>query len=917
MMWFGNKTQDLTSQIKSLPNEIQSSVALCSLDAQGHIIATTDLMASYLQSRTDKLSGVSLLDKLESQIETGWLAMTRKLPASFEVSRNSASYQLDISSDPLKGHYLGVLTRKTDAEEKQDDSLEDAVNACFGVAHYAPDGTLISANRGFEQVVGRDTQSHHCNFVAFSSQSQQEAMSKLWASLIPGEAHQDLLQWQTPDGKRIWVQSNLIPDVDDNLNIVRVRQFISDMTQMVESQQEAGWQLGAISQSQAVIEFDTQGNILTANSNFLSAMGYQLTEIQGQHHRIFMPAEDAATPDYQNFWPSLAKGQYFSGEFRRKDSQGKDVWIQASYNPIKNDDGQVVKVIKFAADITEQKQKNVDYQGKIDAINRSQAVIEFTPEGLILTANDNFLGAMGYSMEQIKGKHHRTFMPAEATSSHEYQKFWENLANGSFQQGEFRRVNSRGQDIWIQASYNPILDNQGRVVKVVKFATDITAQKLKNADFEGQIKAIGRSQAVIEFTPDGTILDANDNFLAALSYRLDEIKGKHHRTFVSEAERSSDEYKQFWADLGKGKFASGEFMRVDKQGNEIWIQASYNPILDNHGQVLKVVKYASDITAQKQAVKSIMHSVMAMSRGDLTCKLPTNLEGEFGKLAISMNTLLDELSTMVTQIREASENVMQASGEITQANTDLSQRTEAQAAGLQQTAAAMESLTKLVSGNAGQASDATRESDEIAKRAKDGQQVVGNTIQAMDNIQSSSKSIADIIAVIDEIAFQTNLLALNASVEAARAGELGRGFAVVAAEVRNLAQRSANSAKEIKELINKSVDAVDNGSVLVARSGETFAQLVAAVENITAMVNNIDKGSQEQAKGINEINTAVSNMDSMVQQNVSMVEQASVASQSLKEQAQSLLERVAFFKTASPSQLSGTGNTVPLRRSGS
>lgn len=897
-MWFGHKARDLQSQINELPQELKAAMALCSLDMQGKVTAATDLFISCVGEQ--KVIGKPLLSLLNLTEADNWQSLARKLPLSGEAStKDERQFNINLSSSPLQPGYLLQLL-KANPVQAQDNDLQEAVNACFGVAEFSASGQLLSANAGFQMIARSDFSSLQGRHIeSFCVPEDKSKIMDTWSTLAPCEPHQDVLRWQLADGQTLWVQSNLIPIINDQLAITGVRQFVIDITEMMQEQQEAKWQLGALSQSQAIIEFKVDGTILSANDNFLEAMGYQLADIQGRHHRIFMPTEDAETQEYRNFWSELADGRFFSGEFRRKNRQGEDVWIQASYNPIRNDSGEVIKVIKFASDITAKKIQSMDYQGKIQAIGRSQAVIEFTPEGNIITANDNFLSAMGYSLAQIQGKHHRIFMPAADVASPAYQTFWQELRQGQFSQGEFKRVTSRGQDVWIQASYNPILDDTGKVVKVVKFASDITAQKLKNADFEGQIKAIGRSQAVIEFAADGTILQANDNFLNGLGYRLDEIKGRHHRMFVSEQERNSQEYQAFWQKLGNGDFFSGEFMRINKQGSEIWIQASYNPILDETGKVLKVVKYASDITAQKQAVTAIMEAVMAMSGGDLTCKLPTNLDGEFGKLAQSMNKLLDELNTMVNQIREASENVLRASGEISQSNTDLSQRTESQAAGLQQTAAAMESLTKLVSRNANQASEATTESAGIARQAKEGQNVVSTTVQAMENIQTSSKGIADIIAVIDEIAFQTNLLALNASVEAARAGELGRGFAVVASEVRNLAQRSANSAKEIKELINKSVDAVNTGSDLVAKSGNTFKQLVGAIDKISNMVDNIDEGSQEQSQGIIEINKAVSNMDSMVQQNVAMVEQATVASQSMKDQALNLQERVAFFKTAS------------------
>jgi methyl-accepting chemotaxis protein len=237
-------------------------------------------------------------------------------------------------------------------------------------------------------------------------------------------------------------------------------------------------------------------------------------------------------------------------------------------------------------------------RGQMAAMNRSQAVIEFEVDGTIITANDNFLSLLGYRLDEVKGRHHSMFVDSAHRGTLEYKQFWAELGKGNFRAAEYKRLGKNGKEVWIQASYNPILDESGKPLKVVKYATDITAQKLKNADFQGQIEAVSRVQAVIEFELDGTITFANDNFLKTLGYRLEEIQGKHHSMFVEPALRASSEYRQFWIDLADGRFQAGRFKRMGKGAREIWIQASYNPILDLNGRPFKVVKYATDITAE-------------------------------------------------------------------------------------------------------------------------------------------------------------------------------------------------------------------------------------------------------------------------------------------------------------------------------
>lgn len=544
---------------------------------------------------------------------------------------------------------------------------------------------------------------------------------------------------------------------------------------------------------------------------------------------------------------------------------------------------------------TETNLEFLELSGKMEAINKSQAVIEFNMDGTIVTANANFLTTFGYSLDEVVGKHHRMFVEPHLRESIEYQQFWDKLNRGEFESNEYKRLGKNGKEVWIQATYNPILDSNGKPFKVVKFATDMTAQKLSNANFSGQIDAINKAQAVIEFNMDGTIITANDNFLNTLGYSLNEVVGRHHKIFVEPQLKESVEYQHFWEKLNRGEFDASEYKRIGKNGKEVWIQATYNPILDLNGKPFKVVKFATDITLRKQAIEEIKDVLISMSQGDLTQQIENELIDEFGIIGDSINELATILNTLVSDIRLSSTNVFSAANEIASGNLDLSNRTESQASSLEETASAMEELSSTVEQNAHNASEASKLSASVMLKATNGGDVVNNAITAMNAINQSSKKIADIISVIDEIAFQTNLLALNAAVEAARAGEQGRGFAVVAAEVRNLAQRSAGAAKEIKGLINDSVETVGQGTKLVDETGKIFTELVSSLEEVSKMISDIDSAGKEQSAGIAEVTAAVSQIDEMTQQNAALVEEASASSQSMTEQAQSLLDQVAFF----------------------
>ncbi|VTR96201.1 chemotaxis partial : Globin-coupled methyl-accepting chemotaxis protein (Modular protein) OS=Candidatus Nitrospira defluvii GN=cheM PE=3 SV=1: 4HB_MCP_1: HAMP: PAS_9: MCPsignal [Gemmata massiliana] len=435
-------------------------------------------------------------------------------------------------------------------------------------------------------------------------------------------------------------------------------------------------------------------------------------------------------------------------------------------------------------------------------------------------------------------------------------------------------------------------------------------QRAENADFVGQITAIGRAQAVIEFKMDGTVASANENFQRTMGYSLSEVQGRHHRTFVAPALASSPEYREFWAKLNRGEPVIGEFQRVDKAGKSVWLQASYNPILDLNGRPYKVVKFATDITAAKnmeQKVKedavelkdkvaTIMTAVSAVAAGDFTQEAPDLGNDQVGQMGAALNQAIVSIRTALEGVREVSEQLADASSQLSSASDEISTGAQEQASSLEETASTLEEITATVRQN----SDSAQQARQLASTSRDiaekGGQVVGNAVEAMSEINGASKKIADIITTIDEIAFQTNLLALNAAVEAARAGEQGRGFAVVASEVRNLAQRSATSAKEIKSLIEDSVKKVDAGTELVNQSGSTLGEIVTSVKRVTDIITEIAAAGKEQSVGIEQVNKAVSQMDSVTQRNASQTEEMSATAQTLTDQAAQLRDLVSRFK---------------------
>lgn len=550
------------------------------------------------------------------------------------------------------------------------------------------------------------------------------------------------------------------------------------------SARDAVAQSAAINRSQAVIEFKMDGTIVTANQNFLDAMGYRLDEIQGKHHQMFAPPELRGSEAYRAFWASLNRGEFQAGEYKRVGKGGREVWIQASYNPIMDNAGKPVKVIKFATDITEKKIRGMEDAGKISAIGRAQAVIEFNLDGTIITANDNFLATVGYRLDEIQGKHHSMFVSPAERDSAAYREFWAKLGRGEYEAAEYKRFGKGGKEVWILASYNPILDEAGKPFKVVKFASDITADKLKAANYAGQIEAIGKSQAVIEFGMDGKVLTANANFLGALGYSLAEIQGKHHSMFVPADQRDNEAYRAFWAALNRGDFQSGEYERVGKGGKQIWIQASYNPIRDLNGNPFKVVKYASDTTAQvlarmrSERVRGMMESVAAGAE-----ELNASVREISAAMSKSRDTALnaveqvesaDQQAQRLSEAAESMSSIVQLIGDITGQINLLALNATIESARAGEAGRGFAVVASEVKNLANQAKQAT---DKIEQEIGNLNGISGDVVGALGSIKKAIQEVSEYVtstaAAVEEQSTVTSEMSNGMQQAAAEAASIG------------------------------------------------------------------------------------------------------------------------------------------------
>lgn len=543
------------------------------------------------------------------------------------------------------------------------------------------------------------------------------------------------------------------------------------------------------------------------------------------------------------------------------------------------------------------------------ALDRAQAIIEFGLDGIIIRANDNFLALTGYRADEIVGRHHAMFVEKEHAASAEYARFWEDLATGKIERAEYKRVGKGGRELWINASYNPVVDADGRVIKVIKFATDITGQRVRNAEYVALAAAMSRAQAVVEFDMDGHLLSANENFLDLLEYELADVKGEHHRVFCEDDYAASAAYRKFWQKLNRGVFDAGRYKRLGNNGKVVWIQATYNPIFDLNGKPVKVVKFATDITeqvrleqanaargdAERRKVDGLLALVASAARGDLT-----------GTVAVEGDEPLDQLATgvlaMIGDLRAVIGGVVQSAGKLSESSRTIAERSNTVAASAQALGATVEQMNASVDGLTASIETiarSTQDANTLAQATHDeaelGGKAIAKSIEAMGMINQSAEDIGEIVKVIGEIASQTNMLAFNAAIEAARAGEHGLGFSVVADEVRKLAERSSQATKEISKLINESVRRVAQGSEISRQASEAFDRITQGVARTSLAIADISASANEQSLTAKEVSVAISYIAQETERSAGSCDSIARSTEGLNENAEQLNRAVGRF----------------------
>jgi len=628
--------------------------------------------------------------------------------------------------------------------------------------------------------------------------------------------------------------------------------------------------LDALDRSQGRIEFDMDGRMLAANERYLARSGYSLDEILELTLEDMVPAEYARGPQHRELWHNLRAGKSFSGLVPRLYKNGKEGWEVANYSPVLDADGKAVGVVGLSVDGTAEHEQQVSIDRLTSAVDGSASCITITDDRRrVVYANPAARAVLrrrgrelrqaypGFDPERVLGESVESFFTGGANTP--------GMLSNAARLPKTVEAASGGAELRLKAAYieNADGDYLGNMIEW----EDVTQARTAERELRQLIASAAKGQ--FDTRLNARQYEGFFEVVATLLNDLMEVTGS-----------GLTDIAQVVNQLAAG----------DLSGH---IGGAYEGL---YGQLQDDVN--NTVEALNAGFTDVARVLSGLAEGDLTGYIDADHPGLFAQLKIDVNGTMDRLNEMVANIRESAASINSSASELSKGNLDLSQRTEEQASTLEETASSMEEMTSAVQSSAENARQANALAEAAQQQAEKGGEVVGEAVVAMQAVSESSGKISEIIGVIDEIAFQTNLLALNAAVEAARAGEQGRGFAVVAAEVRNLAQRSAEAAREIKTLIKSSVSRVEDGSRLVDSSGETLSEIVTDVKKVAAIIAEISASAQEQSSGIEQVNNAVTQLDEVTQQNAALVEEAAAASKALDEQTISLEDLISRFRVA-------------------
>lgn len=795
----GSASNDLKLLAAIIDNQI-----VYELDADGVIVKVNPLFCSKLDYKENQIIGKNhqvICSKEDANTHTKEILSfesnnTPSKPKQLSLmKKNGSTLVVEAKFFPIYDNeqktqrIIAICEDITEAFNKtlQSEYLANAIYRSHAVIEFDPDGNILNANEAFlatagyklHEIVGK----HHEIFVT-SEEKNTDKYRQFWKNLKKGEAFTQQVLRVNKNQEEVWLQATYNPILDHTGKVVRTIKYCTDITQEKKTELEDKGRLQAISSVNCIVETDAKGKIVNFNQMFTHSLGYESKDLLKARFEQLLFETNNDLNNYRDTFERLADGDEISGQFRLKSNNGNEVWAEGVFSPVRDQNNKLYRVVFIYRDNTKEKIKFIDTEAKLKVVNQTLAVIEFSVDGIILDANHNFLNCFGYTIDEIRGQHHRMFVEKEFASSSDYQSFWDSLAQAKSFNGEFQRVGNHGKDIWLQASYNPVYDSQGKLVKIIKLAFDITTEKLKSNETQAKLDAIDTGLAFIEFDINGNIQNANRNFLKAMGYTLLEIKGQHHSIFCTLEYQQSEEYRDFWLKLSEGEAFSGRYERVGKYNREVWIQATYSPIINFHGQVTKVIKYAYDVTKEVQMQRIIDDKSTKIH--DLVKNIMLNVEqlNEANNKSANFNADSKEAADAGTQALQMSKEAI-----------DKIQSSSTQVAETVNVISDIASQTNLLAFNA------------AIEAARAGQHGVGFSVVAAEVrklAENSSKAADEISRLIKESAVHIENgvdVCDNASGSLDGVSRNVRGSAELSNQIKELSESLIRYSQEVDELM--------------------------------------------------------------------------------------------------------------------